>query len=522
MSSSLTEPQVLEHLRIVSRYRRVIAAVSLGLAALVYLAQSAQTPTYAALATVRFVVPDVTIAGAAARESADLVALTYVETATGPTWAQRVVAAGGAVDPNDVASRVAVAQQVTPGFLSVSASGPSAAGATSLANAAAVALVSLMRDDQQGAVQRGTEPLAAQLADVTAQLAAPGLDDTAKRSLADRRAVLQQAIAERIQLTKVIVLDPLPAVPPSAPTSPRPLRNALAALFASAVLTIEGLALYRYVRGLLPLGDVEGSVQRLLGDVPVVAIDADDPSRSSAIAPFVLEHLRGRRTIAVLQRGGRPDTTAATQIADAIARTGARVLLADTDVRAPMLHRQVGMPLSPGLVEVTSGEGTLGHSVRYLPAAIGGVAVLSAGELADGTPHGVLGDDRVRALLQRSGADNAVLVSTSAVPLDDALFVAHRFPDAVVLAVDAERTQRREIAEAARAVRAVGGTVTGAVCVRRGAPQRRLGDRVDQLARRRSGVGAAGSASSGAVDAGASEGDASGTTAANGAFPAGN
>ena len=503
MSNFLPEPQVLEHLRVVSRYRRVIAAVSLGLAALVYLLQSAQTPTYAATATVRFVVPEITSGGSVARESADVLAVTYVETATGPAWAQRVVAAGGAVDPGDVAGRLVVAQQTTPGFLGVRATAPTAAGAASLANAGAAALVALMRDDQQGAVQRGTEPLAAQLADITAQLGTLGLDDVTKRSLADRRAALQQAIAERVQLTRVTVLDPVPAVAPSAPISPRPVRNALAALLAAAVLTIEGLALYRYVRGLLPLGDVEGSLHRLLGDVPVVTIDTTDASRSDAIVPFVLEHLSAHRTITVLQRGGQPDTTAATEIADAIARSGSRVLLADTDVRSPTLHRRVGIPLSPGLVEVTSGQRKLGRSVRQLPGAIGGVAVLSAGALADATPLGVLGDDRVRALLRRSGADNAVLVSTSAVPLDDALFVAHRFPDAVVLAVDAERVRRGEIAEAARAVRAVGGNVTGAVCVRGRGPQLHWRERVGDIARRlqRAGVSVKPAPSTADVDA---------------------
>ena len=465
MSAQGLEPQVLDHLRVLNRYRVPIALIAALVALAVYGMQARTPATYQASTVVRFIVPEVATSGGSARDSAQLLAGTYVETSSAPAFAERVKqSAPGAFTVSQVQARLRVAEKAVPGFLAVTATGPSGKEAAALADAGAATLAATIGEDQQRVVDKALDPLRAEVVQLDAQLAKTDLSEATRRSLEDQRGAAQRTIADRQESLRASVVGPDPAPVPSTPVAPHPTRAASVAFIIAIVLASEGFVLARYLRGSLSLGDPAGDLERIVG-VPSLELGAIGRRRpAGAILPFVLQHLSGRPVISVVQRNGAPTALPATEIADALARIGTRVLLVDADVRTPVLHDEIGVPLSPGLVEVTTGAHRLNKSVHLSPTGSGAV-VLSAGAIADRSPVSVLGNGGVTSLVRGAGADTAVILTSSAAPLEDALLVVHQFPDAVVVAVDIDRARRSAIVETVRTVRSIGGNVVGTLCV---------------------------------------------------------
>ena len=466
-----TEPRLLEHVRVMNRYRWWVASIAVIASLTTFTFEAQHAPTFRASTVVRFVVPVIN-SGVSARESADLLARTYVETSSAISFATDVRTRGASsLSIEQIQSRLSIGTRSVPGFLSVTATGPSAFDAVTLANAGAVTLAAAIDADQQRTVDQVLAPLRAELTRLANALTATRLDEGTRRSLEDQRGALQRSIADRQERTRASVLPPDPAARPTHPIAPRPLRSALLALIIAVVGVTEGLVVVRTWRGLLSLGNPVGDLERLVG-VPSLELGSVDRRRPpGAVLPFVLRHLSRQPVIAVIQCSGQPTALPATEVADALARVGRRVLLVDADVRSPMLHDEVGLPLSPGLVEVTSGAERLNHSVHRSPTGSGAV-VLSAGVLAGRSAMSVLGSDSINAMVRGAGADTAVVLTTSAAPVEDALLVVHQFPEAVVLAVDALAACRDDIVDSVRTIRAVGGNLVGTMCVH---PRPRLG-----------------------------------------------
>ena len=123
----------------------------------------------------------------------------------------------------------------------------------------------------------------------------------------------------------------------------------------------------------------------------------------------------------------------------------------DADLRTPLLHRELHLPLSPGLVEVATGQERLNHAVHRSPTGSGAV-VLSAGALEDNNSLALalLGSGPLHSLIDRTGADTTVVLTNSATTLEDALLVVHQFPEAVMFAVDVRAARRADIIETVR------------------------------------------------------------------------
>ena len=125
MSAQGLEPQVLDHLRVLNRYRLPIAAIAALIALAVYGMQARTPATYQASTVVRFIVPEVATSGGSARDSAQLLAVTYVETSSAPAFADRVEqSVKGELTLSEIQARLHVAEKAVPGFLAVTATGP--------------------------------------------------------------------------------------------------------------------------------------------------------------------------------------------------------------------------------------------------------------------------------------------------------------------------------------------------------------------------------------------------------------
>lgn len=201
---------------------------------------------------------------------------------------------------------------------------------------------------------------------------------------------------------------------------------------------------------------------------PVRAADAGalHPLLVAALAPdsAVAEQYRGLRTRIAQSENGRQyralivtsptagdgKTITALNLALTMAQEfHRRVLLVDADLRRGRLHHLLGLPASPGLSEVLSGEATLEQALVSLPSLH--LTVLPAGG-PTGLPAEMLGSSEMRRSLDllRTQYDRIVLDTPPAVLADVGMLAP--MADGVLMVVRAGRTSRPDIDRALREI----------------------------------------------------------------------
>src|SRR5829696_1888 len=252
------------------------------------------------------------------------------------------------------------------------------------------------------------------------------------------------------------------AIPPSAPSSPQPIRN-LTVGIALAVMAGLATAFLRYAlssklrneRDLLAITEVP-----VLGVIPhAPPADLRLEGRSAERGP------RGeavRRLRANLRFVAEPDwlntilvssavwgegtSSTARDLALAMADAGVRVVLVEADLRRPTLARDLNLPQGSGLSHVLIGEADLTDVVHVWPGTA--VAVVPAGEVPP-NPSDLLGSARMAPLIQRLSATfEVVLIDGPAIlEVSDSLELS-RHARCALLVVSVNQIQRRQLAEA--------------------------------------------------------------------------
>ncbi len=168
------------------------------------------------------------------------------------------------------------------------------------------------------------------------------------------------------------------------------------------------------------------------------------------------------RAVVVTSAGpGEGKTTIATNLATAIAQSGKRVLLIDTDLRRPRLHRVFGISSERGATTALVGEGDLRDLVHE--TEVDNLFVLGCGPTPP-NPAELLHTERFRGLLARAreSYDFVIFDSPPLGAVADAAVLAAQM-DGVVLVAQADRTTRDAAAAAIRQLRDVGARYVGAV-----------------------------------------------------------
>lgn len=158
---------------------------------------------------------------------------------------------------------------------------------------------------------------------------------------------------------------------------------------------------------------------------------------------------------------GDGKSTAASNLAIAMAQSGRRVLLIDADCRRPVQHFIFSLDEGDGLASVLGGRRSVEHAIRA--SAIENLDVLPCGPIPP-NPSEILGSDQFRQVLQmlRESYDHVVIDSPPAGAVTDAQILS-ALADGTILVLRAHHSTRQEACNACNRLAAVGGRMLGVI-----------------------------------------------------------
>lgn len=301
----------------------------------------------------------------------------------------------------------------------------------------------------------------------------------------------QTDLTRMLRTTHVRIVDR--ALAPETPVSPRVLVNLGVGGGVGLLLGIAlALLLGRLDRRIKDAKDVEDEGLPLLGIVPVINAAVEEPGsvkrRGATPAPnsqpdlvahthpmsAVAENCRSIRTN-LMFAGEAPlkafavssanpqegKTTVTANLAISIAQSGKRVLVVDTDLRRPRVHKAFGVSGKRGLTSIIVGEGTIDDSVQH--TSVPNVDVLPCGPIPP-NPAELLHRERFHQFRVEAAAkyDLVLYDSPPLSAVSDAAVLAPQL-DGVLIVVRAGRTTRDAIRGALRQLRDVNAHVIGGV-----------------------------------------------------------
>jgi capsular exopolysaccharide synthesis family protein len=301
-------------------------------------------------------------------------------------------------------------------------------------------------------------------------------------------------LTRMVNINNIRVIDE--AIEPSRPFKPNaPLT--IGGGVALGLLIGLSVTLLRDVldRTLKTPGDVEEYLgMSCLGLIPAIAREnnakqkrgrssrsiispTDNPDLIVATRPesSVAEALRAVRTNLMFMSPDRPycaigvtsalpsegKTTVACALAIVLAQSGLRVLLVDTDLRRPRLHRSFRMPNDVGVSLACTGQVALDECVRETDIPC--LSVLTSGPIPP-NPAEMLHSDRFAEIVTqlRGKFDRIIFDSPPVLPVTDAAVLA-RLLDGVVLVARGFKTDRNAVGIALRQLLDVNTHIVGVI-----------------------------------------------------------
>lgn len=419
-------------------YRYAIVAATVLVAVVGYLVSGARTPVYEATATVF-------LSDAAWSEGG---------VATNPTrrieqesnrLTSRIVLNRAAesldgVDRGVLASTVTADALPAVGVVQVQAEASDAQTAADIANAVVAAYEQVSRDAIAERLESVNGVLETQGADITQEinrledrLARNGADATTSARLESLQA---QLLALRTSISEMSADAALygagieeveRALPPAAPSSPSPVRDAqIAALLAFAAAS--ALAYWRAIvvaRGELDRTALLGAP--MLAEIPDFGRPthgsfATDPLFDVEAAEsyqflvtsfeYALAHQGIRSVLVTSPRSGDGKSLSALHLARALAIQGRDVVLVDGDIRVRGLTKMLDAEGLPGLVAAAEGESVEAVTRRYRISQSVKLDVIPSGEPRGG-PTGLLGMAKYRDAIRRITSSSELTIIDS-------------------------------------------------------------------------------------------------------------
>jgi capsular exopolysaccharide synthesis family protein len=267
------------------------------------------------------------------------------------------------------------------------------------------------------------------------------------------------------------------AIVPGVPVRPKPVQNLLLGLMLGLG---TGIALAFAIEALDNTLKTQQDVEQFLGTpvlglVPIIgvapggeALQEGDNLRERDLGVFLdpksvaAECCRSIRTNILFMSPDRPlkimvvtspspqegKTTSAINLGVTMAEAGGRVLIVDTDMRRPRLHRSFGVPNQTGISTVIVGKATLEEAIKRTD--VPNLDVLTCGPVPP-NPSELLHTDRFGAVLAECAAlyDRIILDSPPTSAVTDPAVLGN-LADGVVLVIKAGETTREAAMHARR------------------------------------------------------------------------
>jgi Mrp family chromosome partitioning ATPase len=379
---------VRRYVNALRRSRVLIAAIVVGLTAMVLLISLLLPKAYTAQATILFdEAPSVTTTTDAERQLATIQKLLM----TRDVLALSARKLGSSVGTLGSKVHAEVDPNANIVLISASASNPQAAART--ANAVAAAFLARERAVELSRLKAARTRLLNAIALLVGKPGAKAEIPLLRERLSEL-SVSSATAGSELQLADR-------AIPPSKPSSPRPVRNAAFAFVAGLFIAVL-VALGR--ERLAPRVGERRDLERLSG-VPIVA-EIPQAGRGTAgaiaeresydvLAAILEAQLPHQRQKVLLVSSALPDKgkgRVTAGLSRALAQSGETALVIDADLRRPSLEQLFGMERAPGLAEILAAARhgdteTAAGMIVEPPASASGrrsgsLAVLGAGEAA--------------------------------------------------------------------------------------------------------------------------------------------
>ena len=164
-------------------------------------------------------------------------------------------------------------------------------------------------------------------------------------------------------------------------------------------------------------------------------------------------------TSAMMQEG---KSFTALNLAVVLAQTGQKVLLVDSDMRRPAVHKYLGLPMNRGLSACLAGTEEVSTAVIAVDQ-IPGLHVIPAGHMPP-YPSEMLASDTMPQLMQRwRGEYRYIVIDTPPVLAVTDAVVCARIADVVVLIARSEQTGRQSLVRTRDVLRKVRANIAGVV-----------------------------------------------------------
>lgn len=154
-------------------------------------------------------------------------------------------------------------------------------------------------------------------------------------------------------------------------------------------------------------------------------------------------------------------STVAQYLAQTISQTGKKVMVLDTDLINPTLHRRFDIPNQRGLSNLIMGDGDFTLAVH--PKEFPNLSVITSGPIPPNSSE-LLGSARMKHVMDhlREEYDVIVVDSPPMLPVTDAIVVSS-LADGVLLIVQAGKTRRGEVHHVQEALEAAHANLLGVV-----------------------------------------------------------
>jgi non-specific protein-tyrosine kinase len=263
-------------------------------------------------------------------------------------------------------------------------------------------------------------------------------------------------LAEARSTNSVNVVESAQAT--TIPVRPRTLLNILLGAVAGAILALAVVLLLEYLDDTVKTSEEAARLTGLPSLAAIARIDGREPpdklivaidSRSPTAESYRL--LRVNAQLAAIDRPLRTlmvtsstplegKSTMIANLAAAFAQAGKRVILVDTDLRRPTLHKIFRVSNARGITTALANRDQ-SVSTYLVPTSVANLSLLPSGPLPP-NPADLLGSQRMAALIQEltSQADIVLFDSPPVLAVVDASILA-RATDATLLVVLAEKTR---------------------------------------------------------------------------------